>query len=457
MALHERLREQRDNIFSPTFFSTEKKNASVLLRTVALYALTYTENRFSARGAIIYGARPRELDTVTAYDACFPCGATIDGNIENIYTFDNRRTTRIDKIIKTNEVLPDYIPPEADPISTRYYVPPTPVLINADNNAASDNPRYSFFDEVNSIHNWHTMLARKVNNWCIFGTDDTVLPQIINVSSDNTRSIFANIQKTGNCEGVSVQNVGSYDPSKDIRVGVGDFEDLKKHFRSRENISTDYTTTNLRDLYRLECIREPAALLTNAMFLDLATVNNNQGYRIMNETISFKNIIKYMPMALIGAVKQCRDLWALLIRHSVNKNIPIYYRYDYAKSADQYTSLAKLENNLLFFYLIYKSDQINGNADIKTAIETAVTDGSFKVYFDRVFTRNFYITNYGIMTLHINPFNQLQNDNNYKYCISITQFPLKLLKNLLYEWYYVDLGDDLPYDFYIEIDLALQR
>jgi hypothetical protein len=453
MALHTRLREQKNDIFSSVFLNVEEENTSVLLRSVALYALTYTEYQYSIRDN--YNNRPVELDAVPAYDAWFPCGVTnLDGTIADKRTFNNRRTTNIDKIIKINQVPEGYLPPEVDPIRNRYYVPATPILINANNNAATDISKISFFDEVNSMHNWHTAYARKVNDWRIINTNTTALPQKVNVSSDNTRSIFASIQKTGNCEGAVAQNVGSYDPNKNNHIKVEDFRSLKSHFKDRQNISINYKAQNLRDLYRLECIREPAALLTNAMFLDLATASNN-GYYIMGKRISFDSITRYMPMAPEGTVQECRDLWNALIEHSEdNIQYPIYYRYDYAPlpNQEQYSALARRENNLLFYYLIYKSDLLIGSNTVKEAIESATGQGSFTpdAPDNKYYQKTFWIDSIN-STIEF----QINKPNSESYYVSITSFPLTLLKNLLSEWYFVDLGDDLP-NKNIEINLALQ-
>lgn len=458
MPLYDRLRQNNKVFFKEFFVNTLVKNdqqrASRLLRTVALYALTYTEHQFSAKGTS--ASRPRELDAITAYDAWFPCGITgNDGTIENKKTFASRYTSPEDRIIKANEVSPDYNPTE-DPIENKYYVPNVPVEINADNNAATDINKISFFDEVNSTHNWHTSRARLVNN-------NGTLPQFINVASNEQRSIYMTVQKTGNCEGTVVQNWGAYinnnnidqEETKkfrekiDFNTQVATFKKLKNHFKNRTTMDS-LRVANLRDLYRLECIREPAALLTNAMFLDLATASN-YGYDVLNITIDFDNITKVMPMAPKKTVEQCRILWSDLIGLSNDKNIPIYYRYDYSTVTKTYSynfsfsTLVKLENNLLFCYLIYKADQLNNNTDIKEIIDNIYLNNEYEdkeLYDNSEFPVAFLVNslNYPIEIY-------IGSKDNGDRTISIASFPLMLLKILLYEWYYVDL--DLP-DIQIE-------
>lgn len=440
---------QNNNIFLQEFFGSNQYSASILLRTVALYALTYTQYQYSK--TLNYATRPRELDTIPEYDAWFPCPSN---DIGTKFTFNNRKTSPEDIVIKENEVPLGYNPIE-DPIKNKYFVPDTPVEINDGNNAATNITQISFFDEVNSMHNWHTSQARYVN-------DNGTLPQFINVSSNEIRAIYMTVQKTGNCEGTVVQNWGAYIDNNmfdgeenkkfrgkiDFATQVDTFKKLRNHFKNRTAMDST-RVKNLRDLYRLECIREPAALLTNAMFLDLATVGN-YGYDILNITIDFENITKAMPMAPKKTVEQCRILWGDLIEHSNSKNIPIYYRYDYNRvtktfSIDNYNTLsysplATLENNLLFCYLIYKADQLNGNSNIKDILDEIYLNNEYEgqeLYDQANLELQFPIStlNYPIK-IYFGP-----KDNNER-TIYVTSFPLMLLKRLLYEWYFVVL--DLP-------------
>lgn len=457
---------QNNKVFLTEFYGSNQYSASMLLRTVALYALTYTQCQYS-KNIIKYPTRPQELDALPEYDAWFPCPSN---NIGAKFIFNGRQTTFEDKIIKLNEVSHDYIPPTNDPIKDRYFVPNVPVEINDGNNAATVNDintAISFFDEVNSIHNWHTSQARGIN-------DSGTLPQFINVSSNDRRSIYMTVQKTGNCEGTIVQNWGAYKNDDDegdkkfkgkidFATQVDTFKKLKIHFKNRTAINST-RVANLRDLYRLECIREPAALLTNAMFLDLATVGN-YGYNILDMTIDFDNITKSMPMAPKKTVEQCRILWSDLIQVSNDKIIPIYYRYDYnvvkkTFSIDNnnplsYSLLATLENNLLFCYLIYKADQLNENADIKETINDIYLNNEYQgvTLYDNTEQELTFLIKINNLTYEIKiSFGPKDDDGDRT--ISVTSFPLILLKILLYEWYYVVL--DLP-DIQIEgINLSPQ-
>jgi hypothetical protein len=177
------------------------------------------------------------------------------------------------------------------------------------------------------------------------------------------------LQKGGNFEGTEV---GSWGPYADDINNRDAFTLLRNVFRGINLINADEQelVRIFRDLYRLECIREPAALITNAMFVDLAMFNANNGYTsISNDVYDFPNIRDRMPMAPRGVVDATRRLWSLLItaHDAIGNNI--YYRYDYttlgglgvipAATRRVLDTLTRLENNLLFNYIMHQADQLD--------------------------------------------------------------------------------------------------
>jgi hypothetical protein len=394
--------------------------ASVLLRTVALYALTHREHAdATVLGPIGPIATPEHLKLFSKYDCLFPFS-------NNGVSFPAPRNhDNIDLIIANNEFGVVMVPAVVGPPLVPAVLPTAADYINfiaapAGNNnnqrgatvanggtalgaaaagalpvddedvSALDihnlyndyainhaiipalNPPMNFFDELNVVHYIHKLLARQNIRAVreLRGNAGARYNRTLKASIPNQGpSTTMHLQKGGNFEGTEV---GSWGPYADDINNRDAFTLLRNVFRGINLINADEQelVRIFRDLYRLECIREPAALITNAMFVDLAMFNANNGYTsISNDVYDFPNIRDRMPMAPRGVVDATRRLWSLLItaHDAIGNNI--YYRYDYttlgglgvipAATRRVLDTLTRLENNLLFNYIMHQADQLD--------------------------------------------------------------------------------------------------
>ena len=241
----------------------------------------------------------------------------------------------------------------------------------------------NFFDEVNVVHNIQKLLARKniqaVRELRGYGTiyDRTLKVSVAN-QGPSTSTI---LQKAGKFEFTEIGSWGAHDDSTEEKDGL---LYLKNQLRGTGGLTNEQTelVRIFRDLYRLECIREPAALITNAMFVDLAMFNTNAGYIAIGGAIdrnknkpktrtnpggftfianecTFANIRYHMPMTFLGPVDAARHVWKDIML--VHNNI--YYKYDYVRYSNVLNTerevLTGLENNLLFNYIMHQADQLD--------------------------------------------------------------------------------------------------
>lgn len=510
---------------------------SVLLRTVALVALTHRQHQNAIANPVV--VTPEILKAFPVEEVLFPF-SNRESPFPNTDIID-AFVGRLDLIIANNELNPDDIA-GARPIAPNFIrylnnpagINPAPAwatvagvaggniptvvpnFINDLNSAIifadlNDtilrtqtnevlNPRVPapnpdldnllFVDQLNAMHNIHKKLVRSnidtIRNRDMFD-NKTIVCSVPNSGGATTLSITA----TGNFGATLVSSWGAY--SGNAREQNA-FKRLMWSFNNTLGqeqagaLSVIKDAEILKDLYRLECMREPAALITNAMFLELAT-SQNVGYRGFEVQYNFNNIKNRMPMAPKGTVALTRSLWKRII-WGRKDNLPIYYKYDYDTNDENPRDLIKLENNLLFNYITWKAGipdlhntvaggnnlfpsggTINRAAQIILLKATGfIADAANH----NLYTRTIAIEPYPVPSSgdnNINAMNTRYNANadpNRNIVITatfradgatlrpedivITHFPLELINQLLFQWYQVDV--QLP-NIRIEINLTL--
>lgn len=529
MALHNYLRNPATIAFDNNTLQTPigasgVQAASVLLRTVSLYALTYRENaNANAMGGPIL--TPEHLKLFSSYDCLFPFS-------NNGVSFPGPRNhNNIDLIIANNEfgvVIPPaplVVAPATLPTVPHYIAFMNAVagggrgatqlgqadinnvipvddedvtaleIHNFYNDYANDrtnipalNPVMNFFDEVNVVHYIHKVVARNnINITRAIGVNPNPNTIKINVSNQGPTTTMP-IQRSGNFEGALVGSWGAYGGAaahiaRESSVFLNLRNQLAGIIAIGLTLRDSADVTIFRDLYRLECIREPAALLTNAMFVNLATVNYTS---VNNDIYNFVNIRDRMPMAPAGTVNATRVLWSLLITAHDAINNHIYYRYDYAALAGlipdlSFDLLTQLENNLLFNYIMRQADQLDtanpGAGNITARLRTNVlTAGMTAVNQQAAFAGgvNPWLVVMGPHLAGIASIYQVTvpvgGGRNIVFearfpiggapiqatDIFITSFPLALINQLLLDWYQVDIGLAAAPNQNIQINLQLR-
>jgi hypothetical protein len=518
----------------PTFGAViTQESASVLFRIVSLVALTHRERNPLAGGIIWY------QKLFSAYDCLFPFS-------NNGLCFpDERRQDNIDLNVANGEfgvvvgggtTAAEYIGfmnaaagaggrgATALGVANTAVGGPIPVIdenitvdqistIFNDYAVARNVANMNFFDEVNVVHNIHKLLARKNiiavrelrgNAGVVAGRPTRGRrPRVVavppatynqNLKVSISRLDLATtmrIGRTGNLEGAKVDSWGDYQGNIDTRDSFRFFKDVQRG-ANPANRDEQELLRIFRDLYRLECIREPAALITNAMFADLAMFNANNGYTSIDNTIcSFTNIRTIMPMAPKKTVQATRRIWKdIMLRHNI-----IYYRYDYIRYSNevpgtipqqaQYVLLKQMENNLLFNYIMHQADQLDtanpgaGNitARLRNAVllplivpaaiqqvafaggvnPWAVVMGPYPAVIASIYEVTVPVTIAGVnhnivfQARFPNTGNPIQATD-----IFITSFPLALINQLLLDWYQVDIGLAAAPNQNIQIDLQLR-
>lgn len=507
MALHDYLRRTRANGGIAFDNATLLRNilpnpepASVLLRTVALYALTYREN---ANANAIGGAvpTPEHLKLCSSYDCLFPFS-------NNGVSFPApRNNDNIDLIIANNEfgvvvgagtTAQDYIDFMNPPLQGARGVTALgvangnngPIPVNDENVTALDihnlynnyavnhaivpalNPIMNFFDEVNVVHYLQKVLARnnivavrELGGAGVGAAYDRIL--MINVSNQGP-SATSRLNHSGNFEGggAIIGSWGPHDNSAEERDSLLYLKDQLNGLGLPTNAHRELVKI-FRDLYRLECIREPAALITNAMFVDLAHI----GYdNVVLDGYNFNNIREQMPMAPGGVVAPARRLWRniILAHNAINNHI--YYRYDYpalAGAAGNFNDLTRTENNLLFDYIMAYADQAGGN--ITRRIENClnavranqineltnpvpVNPWAATVPGGNIYRNTFNVAGIGNFVFEVRfPPGRATVEH-----VFIQSFPLMLINDLLERWYRVDIGLAAAPNQNIQIDLQLR-
>jgi hypothetical protein len=532
--------------------ATTKESASVLLRIVALCALTHRERVNAVAVPVI--ATPEHLKLFSAYDCLFPfCGEILipgagRGRVVRCFP-DHRLSDEHDLNIANGE----FGVVVGGGTTTEHYIAfmeavagggraatvlglvnaailgGGPIPIADENIIALDihnlyndyainhaivpalNPVMNFFDEVNVVHYIHKLLARQniravreLRGRTGAQTNRggrTLIPEVrynrtLQASVPNQGpSTVMHINKSGNFEGTLIGSWGPY--ANDINNSDA-FTLLRNVFRGINPVNADEQelVRIFRDLYRLECIREPAALITNAIFVDLAIVNYTS---INNDVYNFANIRDRMPMAPAGTVEATRRLW----NHTMSVHNNIYYRYDYirygsitgngAAELRVYSELKKLENNLLFNYIMHQADQLDtahgGAGNITARLRTNVLTATVVVNQQVAFAgginpwgvlgvvppalvatiASIYEVTVPVTIPAVLPGEVATNHNIIFQArfpiggapiqvtdIFITSFPLMLINQLLSAWYRVNIGLIAAPNQDIQIDLQLR-
>lgn len=472
MPLHQTLRYVDDDGNSTVFSSRFLRSlnpASVLLRAAALYALTQRNPE----------GLNESIRVMPLNDCLFPF-------INNASTFSNRESDRVDLIIaraemgnnNTTNAIRNYCTVPANIIGI---IPQYNNTIFNNYNSYLDVPNSNFFDEVNAACNSYKEIARFHSK--AIGLYEGSMK--VSGSSYTELLVSMLIQASGNYGASKVENFGSYTGG---RVEQEAFL-IVKECLAKEVYPPTILSRIIRDLYKFECVREPATLLTNAMFLQLASMNNKEGYNTIYKVqngqygrISLSSIETYMPMAQTGAVNACRCLWRdIMLSQSPDDmndgNLLLYYRYDYSsyqylaenskraeiKSSDLY----HLENNLLFNYIL--SMVWTNDYDISIFFFLTQFFQESRNDQKRIMEINEYTPENDNPNKYLIDFPILINQQHYIITISITfpmdftksvsigdisihYFPLAILNKLLLDAYNVDIR--LP-DQQIEIDLRI--
>lgn len=522
MALHDYLRDPATIAFNNATLLTNIQvgrnrvvfPASVLLRTVALYALTYRENtNANAIGGAVQ--TPEHLKLFSSYDCLFPFS-------NNGVSFPAPRThDNIDLIIANKEFGVVIPPAPLVPTATDYIAfmtapagrannqrgatvanggtvlgeangvgGPIPVDdedMNANNlrdiYEHADNFVNNFYEIVNAAHYLQKKLARlnviAVRNLGLPANNDN---RAITVSlSCQKLSTHIPIRTNGKLDGL----VDSWGPYQASNSEWASFQALKLKLRNTPGLSAkqEIDARVIKDLYRYECCREPATLVTNAMCIDLIEFN----YHGIHENYILNHIRDRMPMTMVGAVDAVRSIWKhiILAHNAINNHI--YYRYDYpsltrvSASGTEVHTLTKTENNLLFNYIMHQADQLDtvnlgaGNitARLRTNVLTAAIVANQQVALTNNGSNNPWAVVMGPYANGIAsiykvtvPVTIAGANHNIEFearfrtgaplvatDIFITSFPLALINQLLLDWYQVDIG--LPNQD-IQINLQLR-
>jgi hypothetical protein len=335
----------------------------------------------------------------------------------------------------------------------------------------------TFFDEVNIIHNVHKSTARAY----VVGPYLFPFYRLENLKINFSSLVLdplmcMTIHRSGNFESdMKVEGLGNtYN-----NIGKNNL-DLLSNFKSyfttgQLNNQPEYLLKIMRNLYRLECIREPAALITNALFFELASIPNGVGYRAINNALyAFNTMDTYMPMGREGAVPGCRNFRDILMSKidEIRNEEPapailppyIYYNYDYASQPNLIPLIPKIENNLLFNYVMYKSgltgvirnilemqsliSQRNYLRDVINEWDEGVVP--IITIGNSIFTKEVVVDG-NAYRFRVDT-SLLLNDRATVTNVIITSFPLIIIDQVMRDWYGVDL--DLP-NINIETELKL--
>ena len=430
-----------------------KKQASTLLRIVALTALTHNEEKNP--GLAEHLKLHPILDTLLPFSP-------------NIYP--NRVNDNIDLQIARNELpgvegknaldFSNFMQldvagknaaaaanggqwPDAFVNAVVAAVPPTSqIIFDNYNDAINQN---IFLNEVNGAHNVQKQVGMINLPTLIYTTqpthqDDTnnffIAPMVSSMSNSGP-STSIGIRYSGSLEGAVVGSWGAYNGNTRETNAFNNLRDYFRGFNAGAPVDLTSDGRLLKDLYRLECVRDPVTLLTNAMFLDLA----NQNYNSINGVINYQSIEANMPMAADGAVAASRSLW----RHVTNIHQNLYYKYDHTAlsgiGAEGYNAHANRENNILFHWLIMLSgftDELNniinlGDDDSEAQVDECINNLNWNIVNDT--TLNKTSNNNITIQIIVPQIGAIRADD-----LIITHFPLALLNHLILEWYDVNLG-----------------
>jgi|GEM_PF-5627950 len=201
------------------------------------------------------------------------------------------------------------------------------------------------------------------------------------------RKILRDLQKTllvdGSADqrnvppGINTTIKYTYAGSSTILLGeLGSYEDMSQaHLATLRNYGNYFQNPivfpavekeeEFKALQQIEAIRNPAHILMQAMFFELAKVEfDPSSHRRVNPNeklpYRYEFIADQLPMAMSGAV-----MGSVFINNAVSKMVEDDFPYDYRLEGKRLEGklLHKKQNNLLFDYLIWKSLQ-GGQAEV---------------------------------------------------------------------------------------------
>lgn len=347
-----------------------------LLRKVGLLALTHTEHQNAIADPVV--STPEILKLFPLSDVLFPFsngGKSFPLRDVSFSTDSNRANQEFNFQQKSEQFFKDFF--TADQLDAawttelqakiREGLPANyngtltyTTILNQYNqyNYKTYSTTQNLFDQINAFRNIYKQLVKlnidfiKSTNRLRSKTNDskkkedkkkdrlisntTVMDALGTALVNQGISTNVNVNFAGNMGTIKIPSWGAY--ADDESATIDGFKILKDHFQNKALLSTEDSKV-LKDLYILECIREPSALITNAMFIELN-----------------KKDIKLLPVAQERFVGFNRaTIWKTI----TGKNHNFYYPYDYSSndpgSFSAYggaTEESILENNLLYEYLI---------------------------------------------------------------------------------------------------------
>lgn len=240
---------------------------------------------------------------------------------------------------------------------------------------------------------------------------------------------------TGGSATLFLGELGSYKT-----IGENNTETLKNY---KDFFCNGYSAVEkeevFKTLHQIEAIRSSSALLTHAMFFELAS-ENFMPKRLgptANWQYDFAEISTQMPMAMKGAVSG-----AVLLNDAFEGKLSSNLPYDYRFQGDQKNAavLDSKNSNILFDFLLWKSgvnyvfleDLLNTDKtdEIK---ETPTEDGTIH------FSKNIYSGEYNFTCEILPPLKAGENKDNHMFTdfvfTCVDSFPLNVFDELLNVWY----------------------
>lgn len=222
-------------------------------------------------------------------------------------------------------------------------------------------------------------------------------------------------------------------------IGVSNFETLKNYKNFILESKIQEKEKEFKSLLQIEAIRNSSALLTNAMFFELAE-SSFQPIRVVSgeEKYNFSDIDKQMPMAMQGAVSG-----SVHLEQGFEEKLTGKLPYDYREAGmEAGAKILDIRNkNILFDWLSNKigvseiQNELNNNKDKSDILKSLtvqdvdwdVTENNSK---DCLILEN-KKTCYKIT---------LQKQNEKFYLTEINSFPTKIFNELTTKWYGVELS-----------------